>query len=315
MIWAFAAAAFAPVVASVLEMFWEPALVIGTYNWAWHVLVVAGVMVLLAQYFARLDGLARQRVALFTLAALTMISLALMLMLSDAALTLALAAMVLAAVLLDRRFNMAYLGVFVIAGVGVIGWRLVLDPGIFWATNAPFWQFFAAYGGTVLLLSMSWMQLAGRDRTRTFAVVDGAVWSLSATFASLLVYRLIETYTPYQLERHASVALIALVWLVSAANQIWRLRLTEIRRWIRITLAAIYGLFGLATMALVLTFLNPLYEYGEPAFGPYILDSLFIAFALPGLLFLAVAIKFDHVINVRCGGLGCVPEFNIDRLA
>jgi len=297
LIWAFAAAAFAPVVASVLEIFWEPARVIGANSWAWHVLAVAGVMAVLAERFARLDGAARQRVALFTLAALTMISLALILMLSDAALTLALGAMVLSAVLLDRRFDMAYLGIFVIAGVGVVGWRLVLEPGIFWAIYAPFWQFFAAYAGTVLLLGISWLLLAGRDRVRTFAVIDGAVWSLSATFASLLVYRLIDTYTTFVIERHASIGLIALVWLVSAANQLWRMRFGEISRWIRIALAVVYGVFGLATLALVLTLLNPLIEYGESAFGPYILDSLFIAYALPGLLFLAVAIRFDHLFR------------------
>jgi len=225
---------------------------------------------------------------------MTLMALALILMLSEAALTLSLAAMVLAAVLLDRKFNMAYLGIFVIAGLSVVGWRLVIDPGVIWADRASFPQFFAAYGGTVGLLVASWAVIR-RDRIKTFAVLDGAMWTISATFASLLIYRLIDAYAPLHYKSHAAFGLYALVWLMSAANQLWRLRTPGIRRWIRITLATVYGLFGLLLLVLVATILNPLLELAEPAFGPYVLDSLFVAYTLPGLLFLAVAIRFDHL--------------------
>lgn len=294
-VWAMAAAAFAPAVVAVLEVYWTPARVIGASTWAWQVVLAGGIMVVLAERFGRIDGDNRQRPALFTLAALTMISLALMLLLSDTALTLALAAMVLAAVALDRRFNMAYLGIFVIVGTGVCGWRLVFDPGIFWGIEAPFLQVLAAYGGSVLLIGAAWVLLKGRDRPKTFAVVDAAFWSFAATFASVMVIHFIDWAAPSHKDSNATASLIAQVWLISAANQLWRLRRPDVRRVIRILLALLYGLPGLLLLAVVLTFLNPLFENWNTAFGPYILDSLFVAYALPGLLFQAVAIRFDHL--------------------
>ncbi len=306
-IWALAAAVLAPLVAIVLELFWQPSRVIGADVWALHVMVVAALMVLLAERFGRKDGADHTAAAYFTLAALTMISLALILMLSAAALTLALAVMVLVATVLDRRYALPAVPVFINVGVGVMMWRLVLDPGVFWAWDAPLWEFVAIFVAVLLLLWASRLLLAQSGRRISFAVADGAFWSLAAVFGSILILRVADLYWPMKGLSHAVVSMMGIVWLVSAANQLWRLQYDELRRWIRIGLAGFYALVGLGALAVATTDVNPLFNAWEPVYGPYVLDSLFVAYALPALLFLLVAAWFSHLPNwlrYIIGGLG-----------
>ena len=321
--WAIAAAAFTPLMAVVLEMLWAPSPVIGDLKWAVYVIAAAAVMVGLAERFVRRDGDARQRPALFTLSALTLIALALMVALTASALTVALAVMVPAAVMLDRRYNMPYLALFVMAGTVVVGWRLVIDPGLNWAIDAPLAELILTNGATLVLLGLSWLALRPGARIKSFALVDTVLWTGLAVFASVLIWRLIDLLAPNHNDSTAMVSLMALVWLVSAANQLWRLRSGGIARWIRIVLAVFYGGTGLVLVLVTMTILNPLTGYGGPVFGPYIIDTLFVSFALTAALFLAVAIRFDHLAKLLrygfagFGGLlaAMYVGFEIRRLA
>jgi uncharacterized membrane protein len=297
-LWSLGAAVFAPVIVVVFELFWQPSLVLGEATWATYVITLAAVMVVLAQRFARIDGEDRTATAYFTLAAMSMISLALMLMLSAAALTVALGVMVLGAVLLDRQYNLPALSVFVVIGAGVVSWRLVVDPGLEWALYTRLWEVSGVFVAVLLMLWISRFLLRASPRRKTFGVVDGVFWSLSALFASIQIYRLIDLYSNNREDSHAAASLIALVWLVSSANQLWRLQYDELRRWIRITLACIYALPGFALLAIAVTLVNPLFGSWDRAFGPYILDSLFVAYGLVGLFFLSVATWFKHLPNL-----------------
>lgn len=296
-LWALGGAAFTPVIAVLLEMFWSPTQVVGVDIWAYQVIGLAAIMVVLANQFSRKDGEDRTATAYFTLAALTMISLALILLLSSAALTLALAVMSLGAALLDRRYNLPALSVFVIAGAGVIGWRLVLDPGVFWAMGASLWEVVATYSATLLLLWASRVLLQASQRKLAFAITDGLFWSLGGVFISILIYRLAETYADGHDDSHAVVSLIALVWLVSAANQLWRMKYHEVPNWWRITVAVLYALPGLVLLTVAATVFNPLLEDWNPAFGPPVFDSLLVAYGLPAAFFLSVATWFKHLPN------------------
>ena len=100
------AALVAPLAAAVLEFFWHPGVVLGPYPWALHVMALAALMAGLALRFAALDGIVRRRAAHATLSALALIALALFLITTKAALTLALAVLVVAAAWLDRRFRL-----------------------------------------------------------------------------------------------------------------------------------------------------------------------------------------------------------------
>ncbi|MCA8868552.1 MAG: DUF2339 domain-containing protein [Rhodobacteraceae bacterium] len=293
-VWAFAGAVFAPLVVVELHMFWAPSLVFGAALWATYVMAVAAVMVALALGFARIDGEARQRVALFALAALTMIALAMVLMLSSSALTLALALMVLLAVWLDKRFGLPALAVFVWVGAGVTTWRMMFVPGMIWAQLMPFWELFGTF---VLVLAMLWAAqflLDRGKRPRTFTVIEAAFWTLLAAFGMAMILRLFDTFWPDRDSSHAALSLMALVWLISAANQLWRLKGGVTWRWVRITLAVIYLLPGLALLVGSGLFANPLWSRSEPVFGPPVLDSLLVAYLLPALFFLLVAVWFRH---------------------
>lgn len=74
---------------------------------------------------------------------------------TKAALTLALAVLALVAALLDRRFRLPEMGLFVQVAAAVLSWRLVADPGLDWALAAPLGQVVLAFGGTLAALTAS----------------------------------------------------------------------------------------------------------------------------------------------------------------
>jgi hypothetical protein len=90
-VWAAVAAVFAPAMAIILEMAWNPSAVIGAYPWALHAAALAVVMVLFAQRLARWDGAARLRVSFAVMSALSSMAFAFVIVLSSTALTVALA--------------------------------------------------------------------------------------------------------------------------------------------------------------------------------------------------------------------------------
>ena len=279
--WAASAALFAPLTLIALEMLWTPEPVLGPGRWAAHAILIAAVMVYFAQSVARRDGDDKRRVAYFTLSALTMIAFALIIILSSAALTLALAVMVLAAALIDKRLDLVLLGLFVQLGVIVIGWRLVIDPGIFWADDAPLWELALAYGGSAALLSAAWTTLQVRARSATRLTVESGIWSILGVLASVLLNRALGS----QFESHWGISLLASIWLMLMLVQIYRLRAGGILRWVRIVLAAIYATLAGFGYALLLVFYNPLDSSFHSVAGPPILDSLLVAFGIPALVF------------------------------
>jgi len=295
LLWTGAAALFAPLVLVVLEIWWLPVSVLGKGLWAWHAMFVAIVMVAFALWCARIDGQERKRVAIFALAAMTMISFALMVMLTTAALTLSIAVMVLLAALIDKQFDLRLLSVFVQVGGVICGYRLLADPGVIWAFDAPLPEFVLAYVGVIALFAGAWFILRTRTRTSAIVVMESAVWSLSGLFLSVALARQLDGAD----DGAAPVALFALVWLISAANQLYRLKITGIitgvMRWVRIGLASIFGLIGLAAMVMVLTLLNPLFAKYEVVQGPFVFDTLMVAYLLPALLFGFVAWWFTHL--------------------
>jgi uncharacterized membrane protein len=193
-IWALLAAVYAPVVALVLEVVRAPSNVIGAYPWALHAVVMAGFMVFWAERFARADGPDdRLRMSFFVLSALACISFALVMVLSSAALTVALAIIVVAAAALDRRFNLYPMTIFIAAGVVTLGYRLVADPGLGWATgSASIFELVLAYGGVLAaMIAGQWLL---RDKVRQTATVmmDSAAWSVGGIFVSLILFRVID---------------------------------------------------------------------------------------------------------------------------
>ncbi|MGR3291829.1 MAG: DUF2339 domain-containing protein, partial [Paracoccaceae bacterium] len=209
-VWSAAAALLAPLMLVTLEFWWAPVDVMGAGRWAAHGIMIAAVMVFFAGQVARRDGEDKRRVAYFALAALTMISFALVTVLTSAALTVALGVMVLGAALIDRRLGLPLLSVFVQVGVVVIGWRLVLDPGIFWAVDAPLWEVFLAYLGCAGLMFAAWGELAERGRGNARLTVESGIWAILGVFASVMLNRALGS----NFESHWGLSLFASVWLM-----------------------------------------------------------------------------------------------------
>lgn len=303
--WALAGAVFAPSLVLVLEFTWAPAQVLGQYPWALGVLALAAGMTLLAERTAQGEdeGHRPLRVALFAIAALTLIALSLFLVLAQTALTLALAVMVLLVVLIDHKFDLPVLGLFVQIGVAVITYRLVIDPGFTWALDrdymegewsyaTPIPQILLAYLGTLALLALGWLR-ARQSREKTALILESAGATILAVFVSVMILRLLPEAMR---DSHAGVGLMATVWTASLMNQLYRMQASgRFSTVVRGLLALGYGLAALGSMAALLVFTNPLLSSREDVLGPFLLDSLAAAYLPLAAVFAVAALRLTHL--------------------
>lgn len=299
--WAAGAALVAPLAALVLELLWDPSAVLGAYSWALHVIALAALMVALTLAFARADAGDMRRAAYMVLAALSLIALALFLILTKGALTLALSALVVVAAALDRRFRLPEMGLFIQAGVIALSWRLVVDPGLVWAVDAAaLWEAVAAYGGAAAAMAAGLWLLAPLDRRAARVFLDSAFAAYAALFANVLISRWLTHRTGGDwFVAHWALTLNALPWLILTLVQLYRLQLGGALRWLRWTIAGLAAVIGFGGIAAALTFGNPIFGFpGAPewrVYGPPVADTLLVAYGLPALLLLAALTRLGHV--------------------
>ena len=296
-----AAVLVAPVAAAILELCWAPSPVIGAYTWALQVIALAAAMVALAQHYARLDGDDKRRLAYATLSALSLIALALFLLTTKTGLTLALAVLALVAAGLDRRFKLPEMGIFLQIAAAVLGYRLLADPGIDWAMMAPLGQVILAFAGVIAALIAALWLLAPLDRVLPKGVLESAAAGLAAILANILIIRwLLPSDAPVDVETHWSASLNALPWLVLMLMQIYRARLGGMLRRLRQAIALLAGLTAGAALAAAVGPFNPLLGYAPEdtamlVRGPLGIDTLALAYAVPGLILLLAAGKLPGV--------------------
>lgn len=271
-------AALMPVAAMAAEFLWQPALTIGAYPWALHVIAMAALMVGIAAMMARLEPAdPRRRTAHAVLSAIILIALALFILTTKTALTLALAVLVVAAAMLDRRFRLREMEWAVMAGVTVIGWRLSVDPGLFWALDAPLMQVVPSYLGPVIGFAAAIWGLRGMARPAGLAFLESGLAAALALLVDILLVRWLDDGRFFVL-----VSTLALPWLILAQVQLYRLRLGGVLRWVRIALGAVAGTGAVLALVAVAVF-NPVVT-GETLSGPLVLDTLFVAYLLPALV-------------------------------
>ncbi len=293
-----AAVLTAPVAVAVIELFWRqyPIAVLGAWGWALHPMALAVAMVALAARFARSDGADHRRMAYATLSALSLVALALFLLTLATALTLALAVLAVVAAALDRRYTLREMGLFIQIAVAVLSWRLMIDPGIDWAMEAPLWQVLAAYLGTIAAQVTAFRLLRDMDRVLTRGVLESAAMALTAVLANILLTRwLVPDARSYSgLDLNYVASLNAVPWLVMMLTQAYRAQLGGSLHRLRLGLAAVAGVLaamGLLVSAVVLNPLFALYEegFGAKVQGPLVLDTLALSYAVPGLMLLIAA--------------------------
>ncbi|WP_426032990.1 DUF2339 domain-containing protein [Cypionkella sp. TWP1-2-1b2] len=289
-----AAALVAPVAVAILALLWVPERVIGAYPWALHVMAVAAGMVGLAVMFAR--GPDRRRPAYATLSALSLIALALFLVTTHTALTLALALLALVAAWLDRRFKLPEMGWFIQVAVAVLGYRLLADPGLDWAFEAPLRQVVLAFGGVIVALIAA-LRVLPEERVLPKGVLESAAAGLGAILANVLITRWVLPEGSFgNYDTYWSMSLNALPWLVLMLMQIYRARLGGVLLRLRQAIAVVAGLLAAGALALAVGPFNPLFSYyaedaGALVLGPLVLDTLLLAYGLPGLMLLAAVWK------------------------
>ncbi len=288
-LWAFGAALIAPLSLILFEVFWEPAQIIGGYAWALHAVAGAALMTGLAVASRRDPQTPALQLAVFVMAALTLMSLAAVVMFSKAALTVALVTTVLACALLDRRFDLPQLAGFLIAGILVTGWRLVIDPGIDWAFRANLAEVLLAYGGAIAAFAVSLIAVRVRDRTRQVVYLESALWVACGTFATILIQRMVDAIAPLNgADTFWNVSLVGTVWLLVALGQVYRMRLGPPLRWLRIAMACFAGLVALFLYGVATLPLNPAFGVfgGRAIIGPWVLNTLLIGYAIPAAILL-----------------------------
>lgn len=285
---------FAPVLAAaaavllvamplVAELWWRPAATLGAFGWSLHVIALAAVATGLALACGRQAGPeARRALAHLALAALVLVALALFVLTTKAALTVALSVLVLAAAGLDRRFDLPEMGWAVQAGLAVIFYRLVVDPGIGWAVYTSSAAALLSHVAPAVACVAALALLRGLARPATRAALEAGAVIAPALLADVLILRWIEG----GVAAHWKAVLLGLPWLLVALGQIWRARPGLPMRQVRLVLAALAALPAATALTMAVLPLNPLLS-GDPVLGPPVLNTLALAYALPGLLLLA----------------------------
>jgi len=280
------AALLAPAIAIAIEVAWTPAPTLGAYVWALHALAIAGMMVGLAERFHRADGQDdRLRMSLAVLSSLAAVAFAMVIVFSEAALTVALAVTVVAAAWLDRRFNLPLMGVYILVGVATLGVRLVAFPGLDWAFDAPIGNVLLSYGGALVALGAAWWMSREVGRSRTSILLESAVFSTSGLLLSVLLFRGIDALAPQSdMTSHWSLGLVATIWIVLGLGQLKRLDMGGALRVFRIVMGSAFLAIGALQLLATLTWYNPLLANSvDPVLGPIVINTLIPAYLLPAL--------------------------------
>ncbi len=300
-----AAALFAPAMAIAIEAFWSPVETLGPYPWALHAMAIAGVMVVMAERFARADGPDdKRRVSFAVLAALACVAFGVTILLTSAALTTAFAVTIVAAAWLDRQFNLPLMGLYILAGIATVGYRLVVDPGLIWAIEAPLPAMLLSHGGAALSFALSWFMARAANRPRSAILLESAAFSAVGLLISLFLHRAILQWSsaPDTLS-HWSLGIGATIWIILGMAQVHRMQIGGPLSVLRLILSVTFLSFGAVQLALAVSLFNPLVEvFGTPVLGSVVFNTLIPAYLLPALLLALGALRLRNLArSIRIG--------------
>lgn len=275
-----------------LETTWQPAQALGVPFWAAHAMALAALATALAVRYGARDAGQGPRLGAAAAMAFALIALALMLVLGKAALTGALAVLMVAAAAMDRRFDIPGLGLFLVLAALALVWRLVLNPGLPWhlaegSDAEALAAVLASLGGPLAAL---WLIRALPDdplRRAARLIVETGLAVSAAVGAGVAIVRLL----PDGIDDHAQLGLEASVLIALAWAQVRRMALPGGRR-LRQGLAWLFGLAAGLLLALGLIVVSPLSDnsllYSQVTGWP-VLNDLIPAYLLPGLLLVRLA--------------------------
>ena len=302
LVWSLGGGAFVAATVLSLEFLWDPTQIYEPFTWAAMVLGAAAVMTLLTERVARMGHLPAPllHASFFGSASVSLIGLSLFLLLTKSALTVALAVQILALVLLDRRTGLPALRVFVYIGAAVISYRVVADPGVWWAIRdqVGIFDVVLGYGATGLVLYAAWLA-ADAKLTRVKTTLEATLWIVGASLAFVLL----ERFLPGRgLDTHWGVGMLVAVWLVVFFAQV---RQIPGSGWfegaIRVVLAGIVGLLVAVCLLALYVFVNPLSSRSELIGGIPFFSTLALAYLPSAVVFALAAWKIDMRPWARIG--------------
>ena len=275
--WAVAAVALPLAAGLVLDLRWGAPAVLGALPWAWHAVAVAALMVALAGLWARSGDRALPAIA--ALGVVATLAYAASLVAQEAALTLAFAALAVAAAWMARALRLPLLAWALPVAVPALGWRLLVDPGLVWAVSGPLGPALAATGGTAAALALAAWLLHDAHPVPRLAAESGALLA-GAVALSVPLLRALDGVPGTE---SAIAGLLAAIWGTAALGQ--AIRAGGGLRRVRLGLAALLALPAAASLALGLTVVSPLVVWvgstGTAVAGPPLVNSLIPASLAP----------------------------------
>ena len=320
--WAHGAAIMAPGILVILEIMLKPGEILGTSAWAGIAMGLAVLATLLAERAARFDAEDHLRPALGGLVALSMIALSLFASMQGVALSVALGVLTCAAALLDNRFRLPPLSGFVQAGIVVLLYRSVIDPGLFQAFEMNWGPVLVMYLVPCVLLNVALYAYHDIKRPVTWAALGSAVAVIGALTAMVIIMRLADRDVLFaSRDSHAQMGVMASAWILSAWVNLYgagfarvsktgavnknmaRSGAPQVLRFIA-AIASLFMAFGF--LGIGTTFFNPLFLPDSAIFGPLFINSMLPAYVLPGVLLLFAAWHLERMSRVlRWAAVAC----------
>ncbi|MFZ3583118.1 DUF2339 domain-containing protein, partial [Loktanella sp. DJP18] len=303
------------------EMLGSPAAFTGVLIWSGISLLFAAGATLFAERALRRDPDNRLLISMGVLIAFTMIALALFVVFTKTALTIALSVLILGSAGLGDRFRLPALRYFVQIGAAVISYRAVVQPGFLWAISGSTIDLLLAYAVPFVLVAAA-LLLVGKDgRVTVRAALEGLLVVLGGVGMTAAIYLYAGHFAAiHDDSNHLTIGLVATVWLIAGTVSLMNAflmnggssRAHRAARMLRLVSASVAFLLAGAGLIVNITIANPLFRHMAPIFGSVGLSSLTLGYLLPGLVLLGMSLRlrvFPRAVRVIAASAGGVLAF------
>lgn len=278
-----------------LDLFWGQSDVTGASSWAFVAMGMAAVYTFAAMGPARGNPL-RQGLAL--VAAYALIALSLVLLLSDTALTVALAVQIIAAVLIDRRLNLPVLALaYAAASLGLV-WNVLFVQHALWlgypnGQSAPTLSVVVTCAVMLFVPACAWVLGLRMPANRLRGL---ALTAVSATMALLIpsaVYLLMDRFADGT-KAHAFFGVQLSVVAVMCAVSFWRAKGEDFGalKWAYRVIGGVQALTVTGLMAVLLSLFHPFWgilHIAQAVRGWVLMNDLLFGYLLPAGVLLALS--------------------------
>ncbi|WP_310619987.1 DUF2339 domain-containing protein [Flexibacterium corallicola] len=198
--------------------------------------------------------------------------------LKEVSLTLAFAALAVAIPEISKKINVVQASKLFLLFLSIYLGRALIDPGVSGALDAATSSVHLLFMGSLVLLSLGWYRANTSQSSSQAVSFETSFWAVLSVYVMVLLGRWM-TGQQGLLSNHLAIAFYALPVFILSVVQIQRLKVvTSFRMFRRCVALAYIGVASVLALALVFV-VNPL--YGGKVQGPYLLDSLALAYLVP----------------------------------